>query len=506
MLQSLIPGASRVSLWVVFCCGLLSGPGLSTAFGQAPKADAADSADDAEDEQEKKGVVDTKKATQGGLEERFQDPNAAAALANEFPEMFPRADKSAAATERMEKLVNAMAQGGAVDRAQVTNYLQSQAAIMTNHANIEAILDPDASSKAVKEMEAAAYRMRHPLELANDNRNDAFRKIYTESLVSMANDLLKNHLYARIWTMEALSQSRDEAAMPVFISQLDNGDQALPVKLLAARGLTDLADGGTRDLGLQTATKAAQSLANFLERERNAFWPVQYRALEALGSLRISTISPTQPKAEFAETALGFLSDPKAAPATRAWAAWALGMMRPVNPQFNFALVAYHDGQAVAEIGDEIVKVRATNAQRAAWLTELLVPLHQCFIGIGPSARNSGLLNASNPNLNPQKSKVAAIEGLVRDVLEKAIELAEAAGSQVKERQAALTSSIAALRDGLKTPPADLALIPGGDPFPPPANPAAPTAPTTSNRPAPEALAAPAPGGVGTSLLNGRGR
>jgi hypothetical protein len=317
-------------------------------------------------------------------------------------------------------------------------------------------------------METAAARMRRPLELAAERQNTTFRRIYTDSLLTMADDLLKNHLFARIWTMEALSRSKEDSVIPVFIKQIDDADQVLSVKLLAARGLTNITDQGARNLGAQAAPKAAQSLANFLDRQPDMFWPVQYRVLEALGSLRTSTISPTQPKAEFAETALRLLSNRNAAPATRAWAGWALGMMRPLNPQYNFALVAYHDGLAVADIGDEILSVRAKNPQRALRLTEFLIPLHQSFVGIGSEARDSGLLNATNPHLNAQKSKISAIETLVRDVLARAIELSQAAGSQRKEREAALKSSLTALRNGLKTPPEELALIPGGETFPPP--------------------------------------
>lgn len=503
MLESLIPGTSRVSLWVVLCLGLLGGPGVASAWAQAPKADKADAADEPADDDEANGVVDTKKAGAAGLEERFQDPNAAQALENEFTELYPRANTTAPALDRMEKAVNAMANGGNVDRVQIANYLQAQASIMTKHANIAAILNPDLPSKLVKDMEEAGYRLRHPLELAA-GKNDNFRSIYTESLLSMAPDLLKNHLFARIWTMEALKLAREQSTIPILVDQLDDANQALSVKLLAAEALRDLTAGGTRDLGLQSATKAAQSLANFLDREKNAFWPVQFRALEALGALRVSTMSPTQPKAEFGETALRFLADPKAAPATRAWAGWSLGMMRPVNPQFNFTLVAFYDGLAAADIADEILQVREKNPQRASRLTELLVPLYQSFNGIGPSARNSGLLNAANPHLNAQKSQVSAIEALVRDVLARAIELSQAAGSQVKEREAALASAVSALRKGLKAP-AELALIPGGDAFPPPANDAEPSAPTTSNRPAPEALATPARG-TNTTSVNRRGR
>jgi len=483
---------------------MLCGPSTAPLFAQVSKP-AADTTTDDEpeaDADEQMGLVDTAKGNQGGLEERFHDPNAADALENRFPELFPRAVTSEAMNARMEKAVNAMAMGGSVDRVQVANYLQSQAAIITKHSNIEAILNPEAPSKAVNDMEAAAARMRHPLELAVERRNTSFRRIYTEALLAMAGDLLKNHLFARIWTMEALSRSMEDSAVPVFIAQLDDADQALSVKLLAAVGLTNLTEQGTRDLGTQNATKAAQSLANFLDRERNAFWPVQYRALEALGSLRVSTMSSTQPKAEFAETALRFLSDRNAAPATRAWAGWALGMMRPLNPQYNFALVAYHDGLATADIGDEILNVRSKNPQRALRLTEFLIPLHQSFVGVGSGARNSGLLNAANPHLNAQKSKVSAVEGLVRDVLARAIELSQAAGSQLKEREAALKSAVTALRDALKTPPAELALIPGGDTFPAPAE---SSSPTTSNGRAAEALASPARG-TKTTAINHRGR
>jgi hypothetical protein len=469
MLQSLIPGVSRVSLWVVFCVGILCGPSTPFLYAQTPKPAPDAPADDApeDDGEEQMGLVDTKKATTGGLEERFRDPNAAAALENTFPELFPRAVTTEAMNVRMEKAVNAMANGGTVDRVQVVNYLQSQAAIMTKHSNIAAVLDPESSSKAVNDMEAAAARLRHPLELANERSNSGFRQVYTESLLSMSGDLLKNHLFARIWTMEALSRSMEDSTIPLFIKQLDDADQVLSVKLLAALGLTRLTAQGTRDLGVQSA-KAAQSVANFLDRQPDTFWPVQYRMLEALGSLRTSTISPTQPKGEFAETALRFLANRNAAPATRAWAGWALGMMRPLNPQYNFALVAYHDGLAVADIGEEILNVRSKNPQRALRLTEFLIPLHQSFVGIGPRAANSGLLNAANPHLNAQKSKITAIEGLVRDVLARAVELSQAAGSQLKDREAALKASLTALRNGLKTPPEELALIPGGETFPPP--------------------------------------
>ena len=59
--------------------------------------------------------------------------------------------------------------------------------------------------------------------------------------------------------------------------------------------------------------------------------------------MRQSLSAPLQGKAEMASAALERLADPNARPEVRAWAAWALGLMR-VNPQlgkYNYSLIAH---------------------------------------------------------------------------------------------------------------------------------------------------------------------
>ena len=74
---------------------------------------------------------------------------------------------------------------------------------------------------------------------------------------------------------------------------------------------------------------AAKVVADFLEQEKDLPWPVQYRALEALGSLRqASTARPKGGQPEMASAAIRFLADPEAKPEVRAEAGWCSARCR----------------------------------------------------------------------------------------------------------------------------------------------------------------------------------
>ena len=168
--------------------------------------------------------------------------------------------------------------------------------------------------------------------------------------------MLDKHLLTRIEAMIVLGNTRSPNAIDLFIKQLSNPDQTVWVKLWAARGLANVTQDGQIDLDAQRAMTAGKAVADFLEREKDLPWPVQVRALEALGALRQSSAAPLQGTADMASAALERLADPKARPEVRAWAAWALGLMR-VNPQlakYNYSLIAHYIGLLAADLGDKI--------------------------------------------------------------------------------------------------------------------------------------------------------
>ena len=122
--------------------------------------------------------------------------------------------------------------------------------------------------------------------------------------------------------MLALSNARDAAALPIFAQVMKDQQQPLTLKILAAVGLSDSAQNGRIDVSPAQAKPAARAVADFLEGERDTFWPAQYRALQALGALRQAASNPLKPDADLAATALSFLADREANPSVRVWAAW----------------------------------------------------------------------------------------------------------------------------------------------------------------------------------------
>ena len=154
-----------------------------------------------------------------------------------------------------------------------------------------------------------------PVTVTRAGNNDGFVKAYTRGLVEVMPDLLKNHLYARIESMIALSRTGDAQAVETFVCRLDDPNQVVMVKLLAANGLANVAQDGKKDVDTQTASRAGKALADFLTREQDTFWPAKVRALKALGALRQP--STVRGNFEMASAAMALLSDPKARPDVR---------------------------------------------------------------------------------------------------------------------------------------------------------------------------------------------
>jgi hypothetical protein len=475
MVRALAPkwprGCSRVWLAIGLIVGFPLAVAAQPAGGNAPPGDdAAKGANVKADEPPDADAVvpDAVEARKLAPSQMFKDPIAEKALANTFPQL-PEPRPRLSPLEM--NAVRGMAQGPAqADRNTIQRYVDTYAASLTNHANIKSMIEPGA--RVNREIETATGKLREPLEIARKNKNGSFLETYNRALLATLPKLLKNHLLARIEAMLILSQTGSPAALDVFIDQLKDPDQTVWVKLLAAQGLTRAADEGRRDLESRRSVLAARELTELLKQKDGVPWPVQFRALEALGSLRQSSSSllPNQAAAEMATVALRYLADPEAQPAVRAAAAWALGMMRvsPQVNQYNFALVAHHIGKFAAELGERIATTFTANPIQARFLTGLLLyRVYPAFTGEEES-RESGLLHVPvHPNFAPARPAIQAISKQVAAVAAAAVALNNAAGGLVPKARKNLQMQVADLRAILdKTQPANNQLMPGGDAFP----------------------------------------
>jgi len=425
-------------------------------------------------EQTKKAAVDSTKAQAKDQNEQWKDANAASALENTFPEL-----KSPAApfTAADKATLLSMAAGQAnVDRALIKKYLDTQAAILTRHEYIQAMLDgvDEGKPELVRKIEEAGKALIQPLTAANNPRSINFRDAYLAELVSVVQQLLRNHLFARIQGIIALSRtaSADQKVIDAYISILKDPKQTLFVKGRAATGLVLAADRGrvALDAG-NKAIPAARALADFLENDESNCYPIKAKALEALGALRQSTQNPGQPQAEFAAVALRYLSDPQAHPDLRTWAAWALGMMT-INPQakFNFNLVAGHIGQAAADIGERIVKADAAgNSGQVEHLTDLELWLLESLVGGPPAGVPTGLSNSNHPNFGSSRAFTEGVQQRVQAIAQAAIALTRSGGAARADDRKKVAAYVQDMGVFLaKNPPASRSLVPGGPEFPGP--------------------------------------
>ncbi|MCA1686853.1 MAG: hypothetical protein LC745_12970, partial [Planctomycetia bacterium] len=328
--------------------------------------------------------------------EVFKDPNAEAAL-----KVFKSVPGLRPFPARDVRAIISMAAGGALDRDMVKKFVEGMALDLTEKSNINALINPPetqnpnaAATRAIQRATDNLLDVYHTARLAG---NSGFLSAYNAELLNTLPKLLDNNLVARIQAMIVLGTAGNPNAVPFFVAQLKDPNQTVWVKLWAARGLSNAAGNGAKvDAVGGQMIEVARALSEFLDRESDPPlpWPVQMRALEALGSMRVAS-SPSGAKAEMATTAMKFLADPEARPEVRAQAAWALGMLR-VNQTvrgYNYALIAYDTGQVAAELGEQInASFKDKDRALSEYLTSFLVtPIYQAFNGLD-GARESGLL------------------------------------------------------------------------------------------------------------------
>lgn len=441
-----------------------SGGPPPSAKAEAPAPDAA-----APPAQEAPGA----KLPSAALEDRYKDQRAVAALANTFPELFPNA--RSLATSSADARINAMAAGRQpFDRSIIPGYIQAQIAQLTAHRNIDALLDTSADPRLAKSIEEAGQRLVNPILAAIEAKNATFRTAFTQALLNVAPDVMKNHLYARLMLLLALGRSQEPQALDLLKKQLEDPNQPAAVKHLAAVGISQIAPVMRGNVG--EAMRAAKSVQTFLERESGTFWPVEMRALEALGALRQSTANQLNPKPEFTATAMKYLADPEARPIVRAWAATALGMLRPTAKpdDVNFYLMAYNMGLVAAEVGQRIaaMDVDPKNSEKTRQYleqvrrdTDDLMQLYQGFEG-DPALRDAGLLKIDHPAALRQREAISAIATKVKAIITASVALSRSAGELIGRNRAELARTVEGLKAALaQAAPQDYALYPGGPEF-----------------------------------------
>ncbi len=471
MSMAIAPRRSRGRWWFALTLSLpVAGSGLSLSEAQEPpaqkKGEATRAKDDAKGKDEKKDEAAPPAAKVEEIPDRWEDPRAEDALHNNFPEM-----PAVLSRPEDKTLIDQLARGqGQLDLDAITRFVKSRAHALTNRNNLKALMDPAGNPTSAKAIEAATADLINPLLQPANAANAVFRQRYVAKLLEVfnGNKIWKGNLHSRTMAMIVLSRAGEAQAVPTFTAQLDDPDQLAVVKMLSAIGITAVAQNGQVPPSSEVSVPAARALSNFLLREPDTFWFVQFRALEALGALRLATDKALGGKAEFAETALVMLTDPKAAPDVRAWASWALGMMSvpPAVNSYNFSLVAHAIGQAAADLGEKIAALPAGNRDRVRRLTDVMMQLNHGFTG-EPNVRNSGLLHENHPAAGPALGYVSEVAKRVLTVTKTSVELSDAAGNQVVALRKALTAAVDDLRAFLSKPsPGGRTLYAGGREFP----------------------------------------
>jgi hypothetical protein len=471
---------------------------------------AADKAADAATAPDAAGDVDT--SSKALPYDIFRDPKAEKLLdVNGYPHL----NKPAVALTDAKEL-NAMAGGvSQFDPLLVNRVVDAMVSKLTDHANIQALIDPSSkvnpSADVNHAINDATAVLLEPIFNARSNKNQAFLNQYTRVLDTKLTPLLKNHLVPRVQAMIILGQAGSGDLLKTYVAQIKEPNQTVWVKLWALQGIVNAIDEGARVQG-DVLASTAKVVADFLTNTEDVPYPVQLRALEALSALKHG-FEPNRPeRAAMASAAMRFLADGEAKFEVRSEAARALGLMQipPTVRKYNFPLIAHSVGLLAADLGTQIntlipeheVKSAAskaatapdaakpagkatskgkaaaaptattparkptTNPVKARYLTALLIgPVYQAFDGV-PGARGDtgGLIRNSSGDGAAYSQRVFE---LVKAVAKASVDLITTGARQTNDRKNDLQARVDALRDYLgKNAPPDRHLVQGGEDFP----------------------------------------
>ncbi len=263
--------------------------------------------------------------------------------------------------------------GGQPESNLMNRVVDAMVAELTDHANIQALIDPspktNPQAEVNKAINEATTTLLEPIFLARTNKNQAFLLSYNRILRSKLTPLLKNHLIPRVQAMIVLGQAASGDFFPIFVEQIKDPKQTVWVKLWAFEGIVNSLEEGGRPGG-DVLAKTAKDVADFLVNPDNsdAPYPVQLRALEALSALK-QGYEPSHPdRAAMATAAMKFLADGDAKLELRSEAARALGLM-PIPAtvrKYNFPLVAHSIGVLAADLGAQINELTPEHVVKSA--------------------------------------------------------------------------------------------------------------------------------------------
>jgi hypothetical protein len=422
-------------------------------------------------------------------EQVFRDPNAKKALTVFNPLNFPGPDlKLAVAGDDRSKIQNMVSRASNPDPEFIKRWVEFFAIQLTKRENLNAVLNPPPTMKPTdppaRALERAVDSLNKPIIDGKANDSKDFLRVYYQTLFesTLPKLLESNHNYlTRIDAMIVLGMAGNPspAALDLYTKQLKNPEQLVWVKLWAARGLTIATQSGKVDLDAAKANLAAEALIGLLDSDPKLPWPVQMRAIEALGSLRVANANTGRGRIDTASVVMRYLADPEATPMVRAWAAWALGLLKvpsTVSP-YNFALVGQEVGELAVDLGNRIVQEYDDapanfhkDKDTATQLTSLLI-FQVCPSLIGEEGvRDSGLLHASHKNASDPafKAFITKLDDKVKAVSRSAYNLIRSLSEGNKAARNELDAKLADLKSLLaSTSPKDRRLVPGGPEFPP---------------------------------------
>lgn len=400
----------------------------------------------------------------------YVDPAATAAMRGTYDQLFT----NALIPPRTDQTIVQMARGSArLDSSTVDLYIKASARQLTNRDNIAAVQTVGAQQTRVQAIQDAGRNLMAPYLIPVEERDRRFFQEYNRRLLAVAPDLLSNHLYARVQVMQALSRMGGLESLELLIAQLTDPDQPLIVKQLASEGLRRIATESGDSLSTADREKAANALVSFLNENPDVYWLCQARALQALGTIRQIYRVQNREQAIFADEVLAILTTEELRPESRAWAAWALGMLEvpPAYPQLNFSLAAHQIGLLAVEIGERIVELSdprdpsSYNPERVKYLTALIAsPIYSSFDGSSELSGTSGLRNVRG--LGPHQQYVNRVSQIIRQLAIASVELTRARGGLITPTRDRVIASLNELRNFLnENPPQERSFIPGGRQF-----------------------------------------
>lgn len=490
MIRALAPGSSRGLTCLLLAALGLGLPGLARGQGGPPQGKSTDAKAAVKPDAAKAAKPDAARPGPAGESaedeakvERYVDPNAKATLEIFKPQNYVGAPiRQTGPGNALVRVQNMASKVENEDAGLVKNYIEFFAAELTKRDNINALINPPANmapnAPQSRGLERAVDALTRPIIDARANNNTAFLASYTRALFeSSLPKLMDNNFLTRLDAMIVLGMAggTTNAALDFYAGQLKAADQVVWVKMWAAKGYTNAAQSGRNNIDAARAQQGADALVTFLNSNPQMAYFAQCRALEALGSIRVATVNRPELKLDVASVVAGYLVNLEARIETRAWAAWALGMMR-VAPQvtpYNYSLAGYEVGEVAADLGTKIVaeydqhaesfdrdKDRATTL--AAHLMFQLIPA----VAGEEAISDSGLLRATHPDAGAAKPFLAKLDERIKALGREAYELSRAGGVAQKGKRDDVAAKVADLKALLdQNKPKDRRLVPGGPLF-----------------------------------------